>query len=48
MNGTTIASSDNLTTALSNKHPGDKLTITFLDTNGSPQSTTVTLGQLAK
>jgi S1-C subfamily serine protease len=48
VNGTTIASSDNLTTALANKHPGDKLTIRFFDTNGSPQSTTLTLGQLAK
>jgi S1-C subfamily serine protease len=48
VNGTTIASSDNLTTALANKHPGDKLTIKFFDRNGSPQSTTLTLGQLAK
>jgi S1-C subfamily serine protease len=48
VNGTTIASSDNLTTALANKHPGDKLTIKFFDRNGSPQSATLTLGQLAK
>lgn len=48
VNGTTITSSDNLTTALANKHPGDKLTIKFIDQHGSPQSTTVTLGQLAK
>jgi S1-C subfamily serine protease len=48
VNGTTIASSNNLTTALANKHPGDKLTIKFIDQHGSAQSTTVTLGQLAK
>jgi S1-C subfamily serine protease len=48
VNGTTISSSDNLTTALANKRPGDKLTIKFVDVNGSPQSTTLTLGQLAK
>jgi S1-C subfamily serine protease len=48
VNGATIATSGNLTTALSNKHPGDKLTIKFVDTAGSPQSTVLTLGQLAK
>jgi len=48
VNGTTIASSDNLTTALANKHPGDKLTIKFIDQHGSAQSTTLTLGQLAR
>jgi len=48
VNGAKIASSDNLTTTLSNKHPGDKLTITFLDTNGNSQSANLTLGQLAK
>ena len=48
VNGRTISSSDNLTTALANEHPGDKLTIKFFDTHGSPQSTTLTLGQVAK
>jgi S1-C subfamily serine protease len=48
VNGTTISSSDNLTTALANKRPGDKLTIKFFDTKGSPQSTTLTLGKVAK
>jgi S1-C subfamily serine protease len=48
VNGTTIASSDNLTTALARKHPGDRLTIKFIDQHGSAQSTTLTLGTLAK
>ncbi len=48
VNGTTISSSTGLTTYLAAKHPGDKLTVTFIDANGSTQSTTVTLGSLAR
>jgi S1-C subfamily serine protease len=48
VDGTAISSSDNLTAALAGKHPGDKLAIKFFDVNGNPQSTTLTLGQLAK
>jgi S1-C subfamily serine protease len=48
VNGTTIASSSTLTSALSSKHPGDRLTIKFLDANGNSQATVLTLGSLAK
>jgi S1-C subfamily serine protease len=48
VNGTAISSATALTNYLEGKHPGDKLTITFTDPNGSSRSTTVTLGQLAR
>jgi len=48
INGTAIPSSEALTTALASKHPGDRLTIKFVDLNGNSQVTTLSLGALAK
>jgi S1-C subfamily serine protease len=48
VNGATIASSGNLTTALADKHPGDRLTITFVDVHGSSRSASLTLGTVAR
>jgi S1-C subfamily serine protease len=48
VNGTAISSSNALTNYLEGKHPGDKLTVRFIDGNGSTQTTAVTLGELAR
>jgi S1-C subfamily serine protease len=48
VNGTSISSASGLTTYLAAKHPGDKLTVTFIDANGNSQTTSVTLGELAR
>ena len=48
VNGTTITSSQGLTNFLATEHPGQKLTVKYIDTNGNSQVTTVTLGELAR
>jgi S1-C subfamily serine protease len=48
VNGTAISSSTGLTHYLEGKHPGDKLTVTFIGPNGNSQTTSVTLGELAR
>jgi len=48
VNGTAITSANALTNFLASEHPGDKLTVKFVNANGSTQTTTVTLGELAR
>ncbi len=43
-----IASADALVAAVRSKAPGDKVTLTYLDSSGDPQSVQVTLGKAAK
>ena len=43
VNGQSVASPTALTNALNSHHPGDKVTIGYLDTTGAQQSATVTL-----
>jgi putative serine protease PepD len=46
LNGTGIADTSDLATALADHRPGDKVTITVENTNGTRRTTTVTLGEL--
>ncbi len=46
LNGTGIADASDLATALADHRPGDKVTITAENTNGTRRTTTVTLGEL--
>jgi S1-C subfamily serine protease len=48
VNGTAISSSTALTNYLAAEHPGQKLTIKFINGNGNSQVTTLTLGELAR
>ncbi|MCW2929257.1 MAG: serine protease [Actinomycetia bacterium] len=48
VNGTTISSPTALTNFLAAEHPGEKLTVKFVDANGATKVTTVTLGELAR
>jgi S1-C subfamily serine protease len=48
VNGTAITSANALTNFLASEHPGNKLTVRYIDVNGSTQTTTVTLGELAR
>jgi S1-C subfamily serine protease len=43
VNGTAVGSPEDVTNALENDHPGDKVTITWTDTSGNSQSATVAL-----
>jgi S1-C subfamily serine protease len=43
VNGTTISSDNDLTTALRPHHPGDRVSITWVDTSGTSHTATVTL-----
>jgi S1-C subfamily serine protease len=45
VNGTKVASGDALAAALAKKDPGDKVKITWTDTNGTSHSKTVTLAE---
>jgi S1-C subfamily serine protease len=45
VNGTKVASGDELAAALAKKDPGDKVKITWTDANGSSHSKTVTLAE---
>ncbi|WP_062202010.1 S1C family serine protease [Demequina salsinemoris] len=45
IDGTTITSGDDLSTAISGYEPGDSVTITWTDASGATESATVTLGE---
>ena len=48
INGTAISGATSLTTVIENSHPGDKLAISYVDTNGHDHTTTATLGEWAR
>jgi S1-C subfamily serine protease len=48
VNGQTVASSDALTNLTAGDHPGDTLTITYVDSSGAKHQTNVTLSEMAK
>ena len=48
VNGQTVTSSDGLTSLMAGDHPGDTLTITYVDANGARHQTNVTLSEMAK
>jgi len=48
VNGQTVASSDALTTLMAGDHPGDQLSISYVDANGARHQTSVTLSEMAK
>ena len=48
VNGQTVASSDALTTLMAGDHPGDQLSIGYVDANGARHQTSVTLSEMAK
>jgi S1-C subfamily serine protease len=48
VNGTSVSSSNALSTYLFSKHPGDKLTVTYTDQAGASRTITLTLASLAK
>ena len=43
-----IDSSDALVAAVRSRAPGDKVTLTYLDASGNPQTSQVTLGKAAQ
>jgi S1-C subfamily serine protease len=48
VNGQTVASSDALTSLMAGDHPGDQLSISYVDANGASHQTSVTLSEMAK
>jgi S1-C subfamily serine protease len=48
VNGQTVASSDALTGLMAGDHPGDQLSISYVDANGARHQTSVTLSEMAK
>jgi S1-C subfamily serine protease len=48
INGQAITSSDGLTSAMAGDHPGDHLSISYVDSNGGRHQTSVTLAAMAK
>jgi len=48
VNGQTVTSSDGLTTLMAGDHPGDQLSIGYVDANGARHQTSVTLSEMAK
>ena len=48
VNGQTVASSDALTSLMAGDHPGDQLSIGYVDANGARHQTSVTLSEMAK
>jgi S1-C subfamily serine protease len=48
VNGQTVASSDALTSLMAGDHPGDQLSISYVDVNGARHQTSVTLSEMAK
>jgi S1-C subfamily serine protease len=48
VNGQTVASSDALTSLMAGDHPGDQLSISYVDANGARHQTSVTLSEMAK
>jgi len=48
VNGQTVSSSDGLTTLMAGDHPGDQLSIGYVDANGGKHQTSVTLSEMAK
>ena len=48
VNGQTVASSDGLTSLMAGDHPGDQLSIGYVDANGARHQTSVTLSEMAK
>ncbi len=48
VNGQTVASSDGLTSLMAGDHPGDQLSISYVDANGARHQTSVTLSEMAK
>jgi S1-C subfamily serine protease len=48
VNGQTVTSSDGLTSLMAGDHPGDQLSISYVDANGARHQTSVTLSEMAK
>ncbi len=48
INGHSVATADALTGLTAADHPGDRLSIAYVDTSGAKHTTTVTLGEVAK
>ena len=48
VNGQTVTSSDGLTSLMAGDHPGDQLSISYVDANGARHQTSVTLSAMAK
>jgi len=48
IDGSTITGASDLTTVIENSHPGDKLAISYVDSNGHRLTTTATLGEWAR
>jgi S1-C subfamily serine protease len=48
VNGQTVTSSDGLTSLMAGDHPGDQLSIGYVDANGARHQTSVTLSEMAK
>ena len=48
VNGRSVSSSDALTSLMAGDHPGDQLTITYVDANGGKHTTNLTLSEMAK
>ena len=48
IDGQTVGSSDDLTNMMADDHPGDQLSITYVDTGGGSHQTTATLSAMAK
>jgi S1-C subfamily serine protease len=48
IDGQAVGSSDDLTNLMADDHPGDQLSITYVDTNGGRHQTSATLSAMAK
>ena len=48
VNGQTVTSSDGLTSLMTGDHPGDQLSIGYVNANGARHQTSVTLSEMAK
>jgi S1-C subfamily serine protease len=48
IDGQTVASANDLTNLMAGDHPGDQLSITYVDTNGGRHQTSATLSAMAK
>ncbi|HTU08408.1 MAG TPA: trypsin-like peptidase domain-containing protein [Trebonia sp.] len=48
VNGQTVTSSDGLTSLMAGDHPGDTLSITYVDSSGARHQTNITLSEMAK
>jgi S1-C subfamily serine protease len=48
IDGRTVSSADSLTSLMAGDHPGDQLSVVYVDTSGGKHDTTVTLSEMAK